>query len=441
MLSRRQLLGWTAAGAAAAAARSFSAPSPTTISNAPWSEVRARFAFASTPSAPTPMNTANLCPALSTVTDRVGAAAERLDLDASFHHRLLYQQTERAALGPMLKRHLGITDSEDVALVRNTSEANSIVVHGLPLSSDDEVLLWSQNHHTNNRSWAYRAQRDGFAIRVVDLPADPVDDPSLIAPFVNALTPRTRVVSFSHISNTSGLRLPAAALCAAIRSARPDIYIHVDGAQSWGAAALDLAAMDCDSYAASAHKWLAGPRELGILFVRPAWATRMQVNTIGYDYRFDYPESELPPSAARFECLGQRNDAALSGLIAALEFHLELGPERIEARIAELGQRLRSGLRQGGFSVLTPSNENYALGVTVVDVGSAGAAMDAFRLLYEQQRISAAFIHEHRIVGTVQRIAADQTLPLSLRLCPHICNDEADVERVIAALSQIAGRT
>ncbi|TJY60820.1 aminotransferase class V-fold PLP-dependent enzyme [Sinimarinibacterium sp. CAU 1509] len=439
MLSRRQLLGWSAAGAAAAAARSFSSGSAMSVRNASWSEVRAGFAFASTSNAPIPMNAANLCPALSMVTDRVHAAAQRLDLDASFHHRLLYQQTERAALGPMLERHLGIAHKEDVALVRNTSEANSIVVNGLPLTRDDEVLLWSQNHHTNNRSWAYRAQRDGFAIRVVDLPTDPVDDTALIAPFLSVLTPKTRVVSFSHISNTSGLRLPAAALCAAIREVRPDIYIHVDGAQSWGAAALNLAAMDCDSYAASAHKWLAGPRELGILYVRPAWAARMHANTIGYDYRFDYPEADLPQTAARFECLGQRNDAALSGLNAALQFHLDLGPERIEARISELGRQLREKLRQIGLTVLTPSNERYALGVTVVDVGPSDA-MSAFRSLYETRQISAAFIHEHRIVGDIERIAADQPLPLYLRLCPHICNDEADIERATTAVAQIAGR-
>jgi isopenicillin-N epimerase len=440
MLSRRQLLGWSAAGAAAVAARGLSTPSTGVSASTPWSDVRARFAFAAAADAPTPMNAANLCPALQAVAEQISDADQRLDLDASFHHRLLYQQAERAKLGPLLQRHLGIGRAEDVALVRNTSEANAIVVYGLPLTADDEVLIWSQNHHTNNRSWAYRAQRDGFTLRAVDLVTDPTDDEQLITAFVNALTPRTRVVSFSHISNTSGLRLPAAGLCAAIRAVRPDIFIHVDGAQSWGAAALDLTEMDCDSFAASAHKWLAGPRELGILYVRPAWAPRMHVNTVGYDYRFDYPEAALPLTAARFECLGQRHDAALAGLNAALQFHLDLGPARIESRIAALGRQLREHLRYMGLSILTPSNERYALGVTVVNLGSVDA-MRVFRTLYEQQRISAAFVHEHRIVGDVERIATHQELPLYLRLCPHICNDEADLQRAVAALAQIVGRT
>ena len=124
----------------------------------------------------------------------------------------LYQQAERARLAPLLQQHLGIARAEDVALVRNTSEANAIVIQGLDLTADDDVVIWSQNHHTNNRSWAYRAQRDGFALRVVDLDADPANDDQLIRPFLSALTPRTRVVSFSHLSNTSGLRLPAAGL-------------------------------------------------------------------------------------------------------------------------------------------------------------------------------------------------------------------------------------
>lgn len=129
----------------------------------------------------------------------------------------------------------------------NTTEANATIVNGFELAASDEVVLWDQNHHTNNRSWGYRRARTPFVCRGVRVPAQPRCEAELIEPFVAALGPRTRVVSFSRISNISGLRPSAAALCRAIHAYRPDIFVHVDGAQGWGSTALDLAAMDCDS--------------------------------------------------------------------------------------------------------------------------------------------------------------------------------------------------
>src|SRR5262249_55882246 len=153
--------------------------------------------------------------------------------------------------------HLGVT-ADEIALVRNTSEANNTINNGLALKSDNEVLLWDQNHPSNNVAWEVRAARHQFAVRRVSTPRQPTDVAQLVSVFSEAFGPRTRVLAITHVSNTSGLRLPVRELCELAH--RRSIYVHVDGAQTWGALNVNLRELGCDSYAASAHKWLMGPK-------------------------------------------------------------------------------------------------------------------------------------------------------------------------------------
>lgn len=437
MVTRRQLITLSAAGAAAAATRAYLAD-PAALAplraERPWDAVRKAFDFAHAQDPRIPMNAANLAPAPTAVREAVNDAARRLDADESFQHRLLFLGTELHRARRLLAAQLGLRSGDDVALVRNTSEANSIVVNGHDLKPDDEVAIWNENHHSNNRNWGYRRARTPFVLRAVRLPERPRDAQEIVDAFVGALTPKTRVVSFTHISNISGLRLPAAALCRAIHARRPDVFVHVDGAQSWGSVALDLAHMDCDSYSASAHKWLCGPREIGILYVRREWAARLWPATLGYDAAFDFPEERLPDDARRFDCLGQRNDALLPGLSTALEFHAALGAERVERRVAELAAGLRTRLEALGARTIGPADPAFAHGVVVADLGG-GDARRVFRTLYEHHGVYGAFVHGNRIVGAPD--AVDESAGrLRLRLCPHIYNNEDDLDRAAQAVGQ-----
>lgn len=442
MISRRRLLALGGAGLAAAtggrllqaglAPEGAQTPKPLPRPG-DWPAVRREFAFAEAAAPKIPLNAANLTPPLGRVQQAYAEASARLAADVSFHHRALFLQTELARLRGLLAQHLGLADGRDVALVRNTSEANATVVNGFDFAPDDEVVLWDHNHHSNNRSWGYRRARRPFVCRVVQLPEQPRSEQELIEPFLAALTPRTRVVSFSELSNISGLRLPAAALCKAIHAARPEVFVHVDGAQTWGATALDLRAMDCDSYSSSAHKWLMGPRELGILYLRPERAEQVQPHTLGYDYEFNYPEAGLPKGAARFECLGQRNDALFPALSSALEFHLALGPAAIEARIHALGKSLRQQLRAAGFELRTPEDERFALGISVIKIPEPAKAVAAFRNLYEQHGLYAAYVHDNHVLCEVP-VPVEGEPPLAIRLCSHVYNSEADLISATEAL-------
>ena len=385
---------------------------PTRIDEAYWRNVKSQFLVRD---GFIMMNAANLCPAPRTVVDAVSAAMRDLDADVSFQNREKFGKlwTETRS---RLARYLGAADDE-VAIVRNTSEANNIVVGGVPLKAGDDVLLFDENHPTNNVAWDVRAARYGFTVRRVKVDGATMDAAAIVDTFRRALLPATRVVSITDVSSNTGVRLPSADLCALARER--GIWAHVDGAQTFGALRRDMRVLGCDSYSASAHKWFMGPKEAGVLFVRKERCAELWPGVVGVGWGNTVATQQ--PAARKFETLGQRNDATVAGLVAALDFHDRVGPARIEARVLELTTALHEGLRgMRGASLVTPARPELRAGVCIVRFEGREA-----RPLHE------ALYREHHIA----------TAPTGgLRFSPHIYNTLDDVQRALTAVGTIIAR-
>ncbi len=197
------------------------------------------------------MNAANLCPAPRVVSDRVAELTRDEDSDVSFPNRakfdtLLEESRKKVA------EHIGVSP-EEIALVRNTSEANNTINAGYPLKAGDEIVLFDQNHQCNNVAWEVRAARYGFTIKRVSVPSTVKNAAEIVKLFEAVITPQTKVLSITYISNTTGIRLPAKELFSMAH--QRGLKVTLDGAQTWGFLKLDLKDIGCDSYAASAHKW------------------------------------------------------------------------------------------------------------------------------------------------------------------------------------------
>jgi selenocysteine lyase/cysteine desulfurase len=307
------------------------------------------------------MNAANLCPSPYPVQEAVFRFTRDVDADASFQNRAKFadlREEARAALAS----YLGASP-EEIAIPRNTSEGNNTVLNGLELGTSDEVVIWDQNHPTNNVSWDVRADRWGFAVRRVSTPPAPSTAEELVAAFEGAFTERTRVLAFSHISNVSGVALPAEELCRLARSA--GILTLVDGAQSFGAMRVDLHAMGCDFYTGSAHKWFVGPKEAGVLYVREERIPELWASDVGVGWA-----GALEGGARKFDNLGQRDDAAVSAMGTAVRFHETIGAGLIEERVRALESRIRDAARERipGVELHTSDDPNRRAGVLVVRI-------------------------------------------------------------------------
>ena len=231
-----------------------------TIDEKYWEMVKQQFAI---PANKMMVNSANLCPSPYFINERVTQLSRDLAKDVSFQNRSKYGEMRKGAV-QLLAKYLGVSEDE-IAISRNTSESNNIVVNGFDFKKGDEVIIWEQNHPTNRIAWYQRAKRLGFTVKEIAVPVNPHSKNDLLSPFTNAITSRTRMIAFSHISNVSGIALPAEEICKSARE--KGIMTLIDGAQAFGFLNLDLKSIGCDFYTGSTHKWLMGPMENGILYV------------------------------------------------------------------------------------------------------------------------------------------------------------------------------
>jgi selenocysteine lyase/cysteine desulfurase len=275
------------------------------------------------------------------------------------------------------------------------------------------VLLWDQNHPSNALAWEVRAARERFQVRWFSVPltANSIDE--VVGRVSAALSPRTRVVSFTHISNVTGFRLPAAEICAALRQRHQHLFIHIDGAQTWGVRDVDLAAIDCDSFSGSAHKWLMGPRETGLLYVRGERLDEVEAAVVSIPWGSDVEPSV--EGARRFEALGQRDDAAIAALAETVAWHAALTPAAVEQRATAIADRLREALAEIDVPFVSSAHPDFRSNVIIL-----AASAEALRELPQR-------ILEHSGVITAATGG--------LRMSPHIYNTGEHVERVVAAVA------
>ena len=236
---------------------------------------------------------------------------------------------------------------DELALLRNATEANSFVANGLDLKPGDEVLMTDQEHPGGEHPWNLKAKRYGIVVKKVALPKPVPDASTVLNLFGDAITPRTRVIFFSHISTVTGTVLPARELCALARS--KGILSAVDGAHAPGMMKLNIHDLGCDFYTSSPHKWLQAPKGSGFLFVRDDMIDRLW-NTIATE-GWDEPKIR----AERFQRIGSSNVPVLCGLKASIALADEIGMERIEKRHRQMaGYILKEMLKRGAVSWTSP---------------------------------------------------------------------------------------
>lgn len=362
-----------------------------------------------------PMNAANLCPMPTSVTEAHTSYAADLDRSLSTATRRRIEGLKEDARS-RLAALLG-TSADELAIVRNTSEANNVIAQGMPLVEGDEIVLWDQNHPSNLVAWDVQAAREDATVRRFSVPSDTGSIDEVVDLFVAAVGDRTRVVSFTHISNITGFRTPVAEICAAIRKRKADIHIHVDGAQTWGAVDIDLGAIEADSFSGSAHKWFMGPREVGLLYVRERHIDSIWPNVVSVPWGSS--RDDAPKGARKFDALGQRDDAAVASLSDAAGFHEAMTPAGVEARSAMITNRLRAGLADLDVPFVSTMNPAFASSVVILRAPRENAV---------------------KLVSNVFDEAAVQCAPVGgLRMSPHVYNNEDHVDRVIAAVKKNRG--
>jgi|688.fasta_scaffold86385_2 selenocysteine lyase/cysteine desulfurase len=373
-----------------------------------WKSVREQFVM---PPDLAVMNAANLCPASRPAAEALSRESKSVDTDPSPTNRARLMP-EKEATRVALAEFLRVTPDE-IIITRNTSESNNMVSNGLDLKAGDEVLLHEDNHPSNLVAWQQKAKRFGFSVVVVPQKNPHPGAGYYVEAFTKAVTPRTKVMSVTHLTSTVGDLMPAKELAALARSR--GILFLLDGAQSFGLLDVNLADIQPDFYSGSSHKWPCGARECGVLYVNKSAQAKLWPSVYSA-----YPGAV--GFSKTFESFGQRDEATMIAMHEALTFQTKVGRAAIEQRARDLTTQLMAGLAKipGITNWTSPAAERRVAVVSFVP-----GTLDANTL--------ATALYTNDRIGITTRGGKDRP---GIRVSPHFYNSPAEVDKFVSAVAK-----
>jgi selenocysteine lyase/cysteine desulfurase len=315
---------------------------------------------------------------------------------------------------------------DNIVFLDSTTTACARVLSAIPFEPGDVILTTTNDYVSNQIMLLALAKRFGVQVVRCHNSPDGTADLDHIREILDRARPR--LVSVSHVPTNSGLIQPVAEigrLCRAV-----EVPYFVDACQSVGQLPIDVEEIGCDFLAASARKFLRGPRGMGFLFVSD------RVLDQGLEPLFPdlhgavwtAPDSfHAAPGARRFEYWEQPY-ALILGTGAAATYATRVGVPAIAARIAALAATLRQGLENLGLPVLDRGTKRAGIVTTTI----AGADADACHATLSDQGISTSI--SRRTYAAID--FAEKQVDWALRLSPHCYNTEEEIETVLGALTQ-----
>ncbi len=280
--------------------------------------------------------------------------------------------------------------AEEMAITRNASEALEICQLGIRLKPGDEVLTTEQDYPRMLTTWRQRERRDGVVVKRIQFPTPPKSLDELAGLFEQAISPRTRVVHFCHMTNMTGQIFPVRELCQMAR--KRGIEAIVDGAHAFAHFPFMHADLDCDYYGTSLHKWLLAPHGTGFLFVRR--------NKIKDLWPLMPAEESLDNDIRKFEQIGTHPAANHLAIAEALTFHEGIGADRKAARLRYLFHRWAKRLEgQKGVRLLTSLDARQSCGMATVDLAGVDLAKLGEHLFAQYRIISTPIVNDRGVNG------------------------------------------
>ncbi|WP_175452503.1 aminotransferase class V-fold PLP-dependent enzyme [Thiohalomonas denitrificans] len=298
---------------------------------------------------------------------------------------------------------------EDIALVKNTSEALSFVAYGLDWQAGDSVVITDQEFPSNRVVWE-SLQDQGVSVRKARLNQHVSPEEAIMAETDDS----TRLVAISSVQYASGLKMDLARIGRFCRKRK--ILFCVDAIQSVGALPMDVQAIHADFLAADGHKWMLGPEGLGVFYCRSEIRPCLKLTQYGWHMlealgEFDRQEWKAAESARRFEC-GSPNMLGVHGLHASLSLLLDIGIPVVEEAIRQRVDRLVTGLQAiPDIEILSDLRPDRRSGI----------------LTFHHHRLSDATVHEalsRRGVFCARRGGG-------IRLSPHFYTPLEAIDRTL----------
>jgi len=300
--------------------------------------------------------------------------------------------------------------SEEIALVRNTTEGMSIVAQGLNLKKGDELITSTHEHPGGRFCWEYMAEKKGIVIKKIPLKSPTESKEVILDEIKKRITSKTKVFSFCHMNCTTGLIMPVKEIAELAKE--NSIFFAVDGAHPPGMMKVNIKDLGCDTYACSSHKWMLAPKGTGFLYVKKESQDKVDPLVVTAGYKTD--------NAKKYDRHGTVNIPHLIGLGIAVDFIKSIGIDNIEKHNRELSNYFKQKIEQiKGIKRYTSFKPEFSCGLSAVKVKGC----DCVKLRDEIQNK----------FNVVLRPVTDDNLN-AIRVSTHLYNTKQQVDKCIDIL-------
>ena len=359
----------------------------------------------------------------------IDGIAEFYRTDYANVHRGVYSLSARATdrfeeAREKARAFLNAADEREIVFLRGATEAINLVAQSWGpacLKAGDEIVISDVEHHSNIVPWQMLCERLGA--RLVVAPTDATGQFDLAA-FEALLSPRTRLVAVTHISNVTGTLLPIARIVELAHATGAKVL--VDGCQALPRMPVDVQALGCDFYVFSGHKAY-GPTGTGILYGRydalqsmPPWQTGGGMIT-----SVEYAKTEFQDPPHRFEA-GTPDIAGAVGLGLALDFVESLGREAIAEHEQALTGYAVDQLSRIPDVQIAPGGQHP---LSIVSFNIDGVHPHDVGTVLDQHGVAVRVGH-HCAQPLMEKLGIAGTVRASL----GVYNDEEDIDRLARAV-------
>ena len=251
-------------------------------------------------------------------------------------------------------------DKEEIALTHNTTEGMNVIAASMNLKEGDEVILANHEHTSGTACWQYW-QEEAHGVKLVrpKLPILPKSKEEIVEVYRRAMTPRTKVISMVHGTNTNGMIMPVKEISKMAHER--GVLVAVDGAQTAGTFKIDFNDLECDFYAASAHKFMFGPKGTAVFYARKESQKHLKSLIVSRGWK--------DKSIRRLENYNTRNLPEMLGQGMAVDYYNLIGAEKREARMRDLKTYFRGALaKDDRFVFKTPVHDELSCAIQNVEV-------------------------------------------------------------------------
>lgn len=302
---------------------------------------------------------------------------------------------------------------EEIIITRNATEALNIAIQGYPFKPGDEVVLNQLDYFSMVETFSMLEKRGQIKVNAFEMQLLPISEDEIVEQYRLQITPKTKVILLTHVSNINGLIIPVAKIAAMARAKGIDTI--TDSAHALGHIPYSLPLLGSDFVGFNLHKWIGNPVGAGVLYIKKERIQEMKALFGDVDVAEN--------SISKLAHFGTTPFAVIMTIPDSLAFHRMMGIEKISNRLHYLKNTWLSAVKDHpNVEIVTPA------------VLSAGIA--SFRVKNKTANETADYLFKEHKIFTVARKLGKQGC---VRVTPGIYNSADDVHKLAGAINLFAG--